>query len=210
MDLTTLQGEVRTRTGTPTDDSLITSAVLIQVINAALQHNSSERDWPWLEKTATIATANGDPDYAVPADWMRTVSVIGASGVPLRRTPIDELDYLNGAGTPRFFGIYGDQVVVKPVPVGTENLTHRYIGTQPALAAGGDTPLMPAGYHYAIVEYAAYLVFRRTGNLAEAGGALAAYEDWRSKMERQADRWSDSQGGALNADPALKVKAAAQ
>ena len=208
MDLSTLRAETRTRTGTPTDDSLITDAALTQLVNAALQHISTERDWPWLEKTVTFDTVAGQSDYAVPADWMRTVSVIGASGVPLRRTAIDELDYMTGSGTPRYFGIFGDLVVVRPTPGTVETLKHRYLSSSPTLTADGQSPTMPAGYHYAIVEYAAYLLFRRTGNVTEAGAALAAYQEWRERMVAQADRWSDSQGGAMGADaPPVKVKA---
>lgn len=201
MDLTTLQTETRTRAGLPSDDSLITSAVLTQLVNAALQHISTEKDWPWLEKAANIATVNGAAEYAVPTGWTRTVSVIGATGVPLRRTPIEELDYLNGSGSPRFFGIFADQIVVKPTPTGVETLKHRYIGTEAALVNGADTPSMPVGYHHAIVAYAAYLAFRRTGNLPEAGAALAEYTSWKEQMSAQPDRWSDSQGGALTAEP---------
>lgn len=208
MDLTTLRSETRTRTGVPADDSLITDAVLTQLINAALQHISTERDWPWLEKVATINTAGGTDAYAVPADWSRTVSVIGASGVPLRRTPIDELDYMTGSGTPRFFGLFGDQVVVRPTPSGVEALKHRYIGTADSLTTDGQSPSMPAAYHYAIVAYAAYLLFRRTGNVTEAGAALAEYQTWMERMGKQADRWSESQGGAMNAEAEpVKVKA---
>lgn len=204
MDLTTLRTEVRTRTGIPTDDSLITNAVLTQLVNAAVQHISTERDWPWLEKSANLTTANGTPDYAPPADWTRTVSVVGANGVPLVRKPIAELDYMAGSGTPRFFGIFADRVLLKPVPNSVENLTHRYITVAPALVGDADTPTIPVPYHHAIVEYAAYLAFRRVGNISEAGGALAGYETWKATMGAQLDRWSDSQGGA--AEP-VKVKA---
>jgi hypothetical protein len=208
MDLTTLRAETRTRTGVPADDSLITDAVLTQLVNAALQHISTERDWPWLEKTTTVDTVGGTATYAVPADWIRSVSVIGASGVPLRRTPIDELDYMTGSGTPRFFGIFGDQIVVRPTPSGVETLIHRYLATAPVLAADGDTPTMPAVYHHALVAFASYLLFRRTGNVTEAGAALAEYEGWLDRMRKQADRWSDSQGGGMQAE-AEPVKAKA-
>lgn len=208
MDLTTLRAETRTRTGIPADDSLITDAVLTQLVNAALQHISTERDWPWLEKTTTFDTVAGVATYNAPAEWIRTVSVIGSSGVPLRRTAIDELDYLNGSGSARFFGIFGDQIVLRPTPSGIETLTHRYLATAPALVADGNAPTMPAVYHYAIVAFAAYLLFRRTGNVTEAGAALAEYEGWLEKMRKQSDRWSDSQGGAMNAEAApVKAKA---
>lgn len=189
----------------PADDSLITDATLTQIVNAALQRISTERDWPWLETSTTFATANGVATYPAPAGWQRSISVLSAAGFPLRRTPIDELDWQGGAGTPRNWGLFGDQVVLRPIPTGVETLTHRYLGTEPALTADGQSPTMPVGYHYAIVEYAAYLVFRRTGNVTEAGAALAAYQEWRGQMESQLDRYSDSQGGALSAEQPAKA-----
>ena len=200
MTYAQLKTELQTRIGVPNDDSLFTDTVLGQLVNAALQHIATERDWPWLEQEATITTANGDDDYPAPAGWMRTISVIGASGVPLRRATIEELDYMNGSGTPRFFGVFSDDIIVRPTPTGIENLTHRYIGTEPALSLAADTPLMPSGYHYAIVAFAAYLAYRRTGNLPEAGAAMAEYDTWTARMAKQLDRWSDSEGGSANAE----------
>lgn len=200
MTYAELKTELRTRIGVPTDDSLFTTTVLGQLVNAALQHIAVDRDWPWLEQEATITTANGDDSYAVPANWMRTLHVVGAGGVPLERTAIERLDYMNGSGSPRFYGVFSDEVVVRPTPTAIENLKHRYIGTEPALSADGDTPLMPTGYHYAIVAFAAYLAYRRTGNMPEAGAAMAEYETWRERMARQLDRFSDSEGGAANAE----------
>lgn len=196
MTLAELRTALRNRTGISLEATVAT-----EFINDALQTVSTARDWPWLEKVANVVTVNGTGSYAVPADWARSVSVVSASGIPLRRSPIDLLDYVGaGAGAPKLFGIFADALIVRPTPNAVETLTHRYVRTTPALSADGDTPTIPAGSHGILVEYAAYLVFRHAGDTERAGVALSSYERWLDSMEKQADRFSESEGGALRAD----------
>lgn len=195
MTLAELRTALRNRTGISLEATVAT-----EFVNDALQSISTLRDWPWLEKVANVVTVNGTGEYAAPADWARTVSVVSANGIPLRRTPIDTLDYVGGTGSPRLFGMFADQLVLRPVPTSVETLKHRYVRTTTNLTADADTPTIPAGSHSAIVEYAAYLVFRHAGDHERAGLALAAFDRWVEKMGEQADRWSDSEGGAMRAD----------
>lgn len=203
MDLTALQTALRERLGIPTTDAFFASGNLTSLLNAALHYIETEFDWPWLETNESIPTVNAQQAYTTAAGAMRTVTVRNAtSGVLLRELPLEELDFWGTpAGSPRAFARQASSLLLVPVPTGVESLTHRYVRSEPDLASGTDTPLMPASFHQSIVEYAAYLSFRRDSNVGEAGAALAAYNDWREQMMRRANRWADTDGGGARQAP---------
>lgn len=200
MNLSAFRAAVRTRGGWPTGDALYTDAVLTQLVNAAVAYIGTEHDWAWLEKQVTVNTAAGTNTYTPAADWQRTISVRHPDGYQLKRVPIDELDLLTDAsGPPKVYANPGVSLVVAPTPSAIIALSHRYIASEPDLVADADLPLLPARFHQAVVEYAAYLAFRREGNAAEAGAALAAYTTWQEQMMKVASRYSTSQGGGETA-----------
>lgn len=196
MDLEALRGALRTRLGVPDTDALFTDAVCTELVNAALHAIEVRHDWAWLEGVETIATANADDSYVPHASWMRTVSLTISGRLPLERKSIAELDQLLGTtGDPRYYGIFAEQIVVRPVPTGVLSLTHRYIKAEPDLSGDADEPLMPESFHQSIVELAAHYAFRRSNQAADAGAALAAYQQWEERMLGRADRLSDETGG---------------
>lgn len=87
--------------------------------------------------------------------------------------------------------------IVTDVSLAGGGATVAVVTTQQGQAAVGATltPLLPEPFHQAVVEYAAYLGFRRSNNLEDAGAALAAYEGWLERMKGRGDRDSDSTGG---------------
>lgn len=203
MDLTAFRTAIRTRLGVPSGDSFYTDTVLTDLTNAGIGFLSGEADWRWLEKSATIACVNADPDYAVPTDYRRTIAVIDADGVVLRRKPFDELQFMTTAtdDTPHFFSIYGSLVHVRPVPNGTFNLTHYYVGEETALSAGTDTPALPTRWHDVAVEYAVYLAKMRAGNFQEADQNLQIYKSWVAVMKSEASAYAQTIGGGEEATP---------
>jgi hypothetical protein len=190
-----LRAAVRNRMGNPADDALFTDGVVTDLVNAALHYLETEHDWAWLEAVETIATIAATGTYALAATYGRSISLT-SGGFPLKRVTVEELELLrDAAGPPKMWAAYGNQLELVPVPTGVANLRHRFIRTEPDLAADGDTPLMPARWHQAVVDYAANLGYRREGNLQEAGSALAAYEAWLEQMRREASRYSRDDGG---------------
>lgn len=197
MNLTALIAGVQERLGVPSTDSMFTSGVCTNLINSALHMNEMDADWPWLETSETIAPVNGQENYTPNANWLRTLELQWGDYPPLTKVDIRDLRAIGSpAGRPQFYAVYGDQLRVRPVPTGTTpTMTHLYIRTQPDLSSGSDSPLMPANFHYAIVELAAYLGFRRIHQLPEAGGAQAAYQEWLKRMLARVERVSPSPGG---------------
>lgn len=208
MDLTALETAVRTRLGVPSTDALYTNTVLDALINASLHQFASEADFSWLEASETISTSNGTQNYSVNANARRTISIKSSSGVVLKETSLDELDWWGAPqGDPRLFAFLGSSIYVVPVPVTgtTPTLTHRYVRNEVDLSSGTDTPIVPTAYQQAIVEHAAYLAFRRAGNAQEAGAALAAYSRWVEVAKSHSNRDAASPGGGERDVPAVKA-----
>lgn len=204
MDLTALRTAVRTRLGVPSTDPQLTDANLTDLVNAANHYLETEWDWPWLETTEDIATVIGTATITPAAGWMRTIDLRISNGVVLNRRPIEELDFLASAGTgePRLWCVAGGTITLFPTPSAVLTLKHRYVRSEPDLASGGDTPLVPASFHSAIVEYAAHLAYRRTRSDDKAKIALDAYGTWLEQMKRRADRYADTHGGGAQAEVA--------
>lgn len=208
MDLAALRTALRTRLGVPSSDALFTDTVCTSLINAALHAIEVRHDWPWLEAVETIPTVNATDAYTPNAAWMRTVSLTISGRHPLERVSIEKLDSLLGTtGDPRFYGVFAEQLIVRPVPTGALNMTHRYIKKEADLAADANTPLMPASFHESIVSYAAHLGFRRSNQLADAGAALAEFQAWEERMLQRGDRLSEETGGGEAAATAPVVAA---
>jgi hypothetical protein len=154
-------------------------------VNAAVQAIASERRWPWLDGTASITTVDGTASYALPADWQATR---GVSANGNNYTPVS---VRSGDGTwddwqddvSYGFAVEGTNLIIYPTPaVSGDTITHRYVKTEPALSADGDEPILPARFHWAIVHYAAALIFDRMGQMPQAAAQRAEYEKWRARM----------------------------
>ncbi len=209
MDLAALRSAVLTRMGNPSDDALYPTSVLTQLVNAALHYIETEHDWGWLETVESIPTVAAQGTYTPAATWARSLE-LSSGGFPLKRVTVVDLELLrDSTGAPKMWAAYGNALEVVPVPTGVATLRHRFIRTEPDLAADSDTPLMPARWHQAIVDYATYLAYRREGNLQDAGTALAAYDTWLEQMLRVAGRYSRNEGGGEPSPSAAPVEAKA-
>lgn len=202
MDLAAIRTAIRERMGIPATDGLYTDAQLTNHANAALHHLEMQSDWPWLEKTdAALAAA---ASVALPADHLRTIYIARSGYPPLERREAEFVRAIPAdAGIPFFYAIESGNLLIRGT--GAATLTHFYIRTEPDLVAGTDTPLVPANYRPAIVEYAAHLAFRRSGQLNEAKVALADFGGWLTIMLERHGRKSASEGGGV-----LPVEAAAK
>lgn len=130
---------------------------------------------------------------------LEALATIGAGNVQITGGPGN-----SGGTTPYVLTFIGDLAgtnvvpsIVASVSLAGGGATVSVVTTQQGQAAVGATltPLLPEPYHQAVVEYAAYLGFRRSNNLEDAGAALAAYEGWIKRMGGRGDRDSDSVGG---------------
>ncbi|HET6875847.1 MAG TPA: hypothetical protein VFH70_13760, partial [Acidimicrobiales bacterium] len=140
MNLSAMEAAVYARLGVDSTDGLLTPTVIDGFINDANHQIELAHDWPWLQATETIATVSGTDTYtpgSTGALWHRTVELRdGIDAMVLERYSATELDdrwLPQEMGRPREFAIYGDQIILRPVPDGVYNIVHRYIRQEPDL-----------------------------------------------------------------------------
>jgi hypothetical protein len=197
MDLSGMRTAVRYRLGVPSTDSFYTDAILTECVNEANRWIAAQWDWPWLEKFETLTTVNGTATVTPAADYSATIAVVDATGVPLVRVPIDELQRMGTgtAGVVRFFCVLAGTLHFRPVPNGNLSPVHYYRAAETALVNTSDVPLMPAQYHEAIVEAATAVALERRGSVVEAVKRREYAQAWIENMRARADRYSESTGG---------------
>lgn len=192
MTLTELIAEVRVRAGYPDTDPQASDADLTKLILEALNAISTERDWPWLETSATLTTADGTAAYSPPAGWVRTRSLQIPGSAPLdgaaSRHELDSLYPSTSTGQPQSWVVSGDQIRLYPIPDGVYSITHVYYRQETQLSAGSDTPLMPAWAHAAIVHWATSLYHSRTRNQELADESMKRARDWLTRLADNARR----------------------
>lgn len=201
MELQDIRTNLRDRLGVPDEDGLFTDTVLTRIINRAVQKVAGEWDWVWLEKLEAIATADGVSQNDVAANWESTVSLHTAPHPHLRMLTVEDMDYFGGEvqGRPKAFTDYGKVIQWYPVPDGVYTFTHRYVAFETELSGDTDEPLAPEPWIDAIIEWAAHLCYRKTGNVQMAGAAQAAYTSMVDKMKTRANARARTTGGGQDA-----------
>lgn len=183
MTLAEMITAVRTRLGNPSTDGFFSDAHLTDLINEALQAISSEDDWPWLQASDNISLVAGTSAYTPIAGWVRTKQLFIQEGDPLTMIPLAEIDSygIQTTGTPDVYTIFGEQILVRPVPQTAATLIHQYVKTEPILA-GTASPIMPVMFHFSIVAFACYLAHLRQQRNELAQLEHRAYDDWYKRM----------------------------
>jgi len=182
------------RLGVDSSDAELPTEVIDRLINDALHYIEVREDWPWLQYPAAPSTPNvptvaNQDTYAMPADWLRVSEVVlidaGGNKQPLDMYSPRELDDRwpsSETGMPQEWAIYGDQLMVRPVPDGVYQLIVRYIRREPDLLDDAQVPLMPNSFHAAICEIAAWMAFRRSSQDERATDCWEAWQQWEAQM----------------------------
>ena len=177
--LTVLQGLLLGRTARLATDGQFTAARQTEFLNAALRQIALERDWPWLQATASISVLAATRNYPVPSDWLRTVRIFDpATGRDIQNASTADVDRIVSTDEPAIFSVYGSEILLAPSPAAAVTLTHRYCRRETILVSGVDTPLIPAEYEEGVLEYAAFLSFRFLKDTGRAAEARTAYSEW--------------------------------
>lgn len=171
MNLGEFRTAVNRRTGIAYDDT-----ALNELVNMVLNDIAMEDDWPWLQATASLSQSAGTSSIlaaSLPTTARSFKSIIDTTnGVVYDPTTIADVDGANSwygtppaqFGTGSFFAVLGMDIYLTPAMPAAGTLTIRYIQNEPTLSADGSSPLLPVGYHHAVVDLVAYLVAgRRSG-----------------------------------------------
>lgn len=190
MSLTTLEVSVRRKLGLGDTDPVVPDAVLVEAINEANQSISTEKDWPWLYKEVSGTTTPASDLLALPADFARAIflTVKGDDVEPrssrdlarFRTQPSGMALY----GVPTYYAPAGPNFKLSPTPGVNSSYPYvmGYVSTEPLLAAGGDTPLLPVAYQGWLVTRAAMLVTVRTENTERLAALQVEDEAWRKRV----------------------------
>lgn len=154
MDFDSLVNEVYARGFDFLNDGADNSDRVKRWVNDSYQEICDLDNWPFLR-----ATAIGTSPLTI--NDLRSVDSVGiGDGGAYQLTMVAHSEArasgaLSSSSTGSPWGWMLDaQGRVQGVPLGTEQLTVDYYRVPPQLVAGSDTPLMPARFHYAIVDFA--------------------------------------------------------
>ncbi len=184
FDMTEIIARVRDRAELDATSTLMTSTVLMRMINQALEQVSLEADWPWLRASVSAVTVANTRTIALPTGWIRTLSLVEtATGDSLVRRPVRKLDEEVSTGRPYMYAVDGNVLSVAPIPATVYTYTHRYVRSEPVITdATGGVPLIPQVYSQGIVEWAAIKAFQRTKQVDKAATALTDYQQWLTRV----------------------------
>lgn len=149
------------------------------------------------EAAGPSVTIRGTGELDLASGYVSTITVFPPDTPPLKRIDSDEADWwgTTNTGTVKAFALDGRTIRFVPRPTTTTTFTHRYVATEIDLSGGTSTPLAPEPWMNCIIEYAAYLAFRRSQNQPEAGAAKAAYDAEIEVMKQRTPERASSKGG---------------
>lgn len=151
-------------------ESLLTDAVLVDLVNDALRKFTRERMWPWLLTSATVSVATTGLG-TLPADYLVSRQLL-YNALPVPYVGIDEL--LTGRNR-YVWTENGTTIQVEPAPSASTNFTLWYYQTEDDLATGGASPIAPAVYHDIIGLWAAHLGALHRRDMDHAAQLAAEY-----------------------------------
>lgn len=190
-NLAEFRDAVRNRIGAPNADGFYDDANLTDLVNEALLAFAADvDDAPWLTASTSFSTVSGTQEYTPPADWVRTRLLSIDDRPEIEWRPLSEIREWPESITdaPRYYTVYGDQLILAPVPDGSYTVRHDYFVDELTLSADTDTPLCPVAFHYAVVAFATHLAHARGGDTTRAAMALGDYQQWLQRMKDQKRR----------------------
>lgn len=170
----------------------VTDAQLDIIVNQGYHEISVFTDWPWLYASTTITLVADQANYALPADYQKTIALIDDDNDETIPYLSPELywhrvgnDTGNSSATPDFFTIYNDDINLTPIPssADTNRLTLKYYKTITELSADGDEPVFHDAFHYALVEYTKWRLWEREEFFQEGQRAQLSYRTYLLNMQ---------------------------
>lgn len=199
MQRSAILAAVRGRYGIPDDDGLLTSTAINALIDRAVKQVELEHDWPWLETSETITTANGTSTYAVASNYVSTISCRIEEAAPMLQWTIDEADHWGVAntGTPKAYAFDGRLLRFVPTPGSVLSVKHRYLRTETALGSDSAEPLCPEPWIEAVITWTGVLCAERTNQLDQQGARKATYSDIIENLVKRAQQQAGTTGGGV-------------
>lgn len=166
------------------DDSKVNN-----IINQGIRDLAVRFDWPFLAKTATVSLVVGSDTYALPADMLKlgAVTLVGTSTRLAETSPSrvweDEGDNPS-TGTPDRFWLWGNSIVVRPIPDSTGTLKFWYYRSPQLLNNDTDSPEWSPEFHMVLADYAAQMLWEREEDFEKASVHAQRYAAGVESMAR--------------------------
>lgn len=195
MTLAEIRDSIRVRLGVASADSFYTNAVLTDLVNEGLYAMCMEADWPWLQVSTTFDTVAGTQAYTPPASWVRTKALTPDEGadsllllslIEMRELGDEQVD----RGFPRLYTVYGEEILLGPVPDEIYTIKHDYIRTEDQLDQDNDVPILPVQWHYALVHLCTALGQLRQNETQRWEAEMKNYQAWVLRMHANRRRSS--------------------
>lgn len=159
--LSVIRTEILETAGLAADDSRFPTATMNRIVNRALRALNAERDWPWNQRQANLATSAGAKTTTFPTAFSKVLR-LEIDGQNLQQiTPQEGGTYSQQTGQPQAYFIEDEKIYWAPVPDGVYTVYCSYMGYEDALSGDSDTPNIPDRFIDWLVQIALVQIAQR-------------------------------------------------
>jgi hypothetical protein len=189
MDRDALLAQIRLIT--VIEDTNVTDAEIVLLINSAIDEIGIADYWPWLEASTTLSLVADTQTIALPADFEFAIALVDDDHdrtVPYIAPSLFFFHYGNDTGNTgtqfSFFTIWEDVIYLTPTPsaADTNRLSLYYYKTPTQLSTGATLPEFHEAFHQMIVEYVKWKLFDREEYFDQSERAFITYTRYLSQM----------------------------
>lgn len=145
---------------------------------------------PWQETSTTLATQAGQQAVSLPTDFdqSRQLKILGDDGYPLAFVTPNVVEGLDYPGKPYQWAIYGDSILLGPVPDSVYTLTLRYSARLPFLTDNAASNWLLARNPDAYITMCSAIICDHIGDAERAGSYIAQAGAIVEEINRQGNR----------------------
>jgi hypothetical protein len=173
------------------EDTNVTDAEIVLLINSAIDEVSIADYWPFLESSATMSTVDSVRTIALPTNFEYAVALVDDDNdetvpyiAPTQMWYEVGNDTGNEATTFRYWTIWEDKVYLTPIPEAndTDRFTFYYYKSGTQLDAGATKPDWHEAFHNLIVEYVKWKLWDREEYFDQSERAFITYSRYLDAM----------------------------
>ena len=176
------------------EDTNVTDAEIVLIINQGIDEIGIADDWAWLQASTTIDLVDSQQAYALSSeasDFERAVALVDDDNdktIPYIAPATFFSQYGNDTGnestTFNFWTIWEDSIYLTPTPEANDSarLTLYYYKTPTTLSTGSTTPEFHEAFHPMLVEYCKWKLWDREEYFDQSERAFITYSRYLSAM----------------------------
>lgn len=173
------------------EDTNVTDAEIVTLIDNAMQEIGIAHLWQFLQESATISLTAATQTYALPSGTEVLVSLVDDDrdrAIPYvgPEAFFQELgnDTGNTGTTPEFFTVWDDVIYLSPIPSANDSnrITAYYYESITPLANGSASPEFHAAFHPMIVEYCKWKLYEREEYYDQAERSFITFTRYLDQM----------------------------